>query len=338
MGMRQYLLHNPGKEARLEIVEAPEPTPGPGELLVRVRACSLNYRDLMIMRGEYGPPPVAPLVPLSDCAGEVVALGRGVDDYAVGEPVAGCFFQDWHGGRIHAGVYGSELGFGRQGVLGEFRTFPAPGVIRLPRYVSFAEGATLPVAGLTAYKSVVPHVRAGHTVLLLGTGGVSLFALQFAKACGARVIITSSDDEKLERAKQLGADAGINYRATPEWDQEVRRRTEGRGADLVVETAGAATFERSLNALAPGGNISLVGRLTGISQGVNAQPLVYKAASLHGIYVGSREDFEAMNAMAGQLNIAGLIDDLVPFEEAPRAYERIASARHFGKVVITLSS
>jgi NADPH:quinone reductase-like Zn-dependent oxidoreductase len=329
--MRQYVLNNGG----LELTDAPEPAPGPGEVLVRVRACSLNYRDLMVMRGEYGSPKVSPLVPLSDCAGEVVALGAGVEEITVGDRVAGCFFQGWAAGPMHAGVYGTDLGFSLPGVLCEQRVFPAGGVIKLPPLMCFAEGATLPVAGLTAYKAVVPYVRAGETVLLLGTGGVSLFALQFAKACGARVIITSSDDEKLERAIKLGADHGLNYRNITEWDKEVLRITEV-GANLVVETGGAATIEKSLNALAPGGRMAQVGRLTGVTKAVNVQSLVYKGASLHGIFVGSRADFEAMNSMAAQLNIAGLLDDLVPFEEAPRAYQRLASARHFGKVVVML--
>ena len=190
--------------------------------------------------------------------------------------------------------------------------------------------------GLTAFNAVVPHVARGQTVLLLGTGGVSLFALQFAKASGASVIITSSDDGKLERAHKLGADHGVNYRTHENWDEEVLRLTGGHGVDLVVETAGAKTFEKSLNALAPGGRISQVGRLTGIASGVNIQPLVYKAATLKGIFVGSRQDFLAMNAFVQQINIAGLLDDLIPFEEAPRAYERLASGHHFGKVVVTL--
>jgi NADPH:quinone reductase-like Zn-dependent oxidoreductase len=331
--MRRYLL----AEGLLSLDETPKPSAGPGEVLVRVRACSLNYRDLMILRGEYGAREHNPLVPLSDCAGEVAALGAGVEDLEVGQSVAGNFLQNWISGPLTQAVYGSDLGFGLQGVLAEYRVFPASGLVKLPRYVSFAEGATLPVAGVTAYNAVVKHVSAGQTVLLLGTGGVSLFALQFAKTCGARVIITSSDDGKLERALKLGADQGVNYRRAPDWDKQVLALTDGRGVDLVVETGGAQTFEKSVNALAPGGRIAQVGRLTGITKSVNIQPLVYKGASLHGIYVGSRKDFEDMNALVSGLSLAGLIDDLIPFEEAPRAFERIASGRHFGKVVVTLA-
>jgi NADPH:quinone reductase-like Zn-dependent oxidoreductase len=334
--MRTWLLTNPGPDAALALEEAREPAPGAGEVLVRVRACSLNYRDLMILRGEYGAREHNPLVPLSDCAGEVAALGAGVEDFEVGQSVAGNFLQNWIDGPLTQSVYGSDLGFGLQGVLAEYRVFPAAGLVKLPRYVSFAEGATLPVAGVTAYNAVLKHVSASETVLLLGTGGVSLFALQFAKACHARVIITSSDDAKLERAIKLGADHGVNYRTHPEWDKQVLALTDGRGVDLVVETGGAQTFEKSLNSLAPGGRVAQVGRLTGKLNGVNVHPLVYKGASLHGIYVGSRKDFEDMNALVSGLRLAGMIDDLVPFEEAPRAFERIAGGRHFGKVVVTL--
>lgn len=334
--MRQYVLNNIGPEAALAIEDAADPTPGPGEVLVRVRASSLNYRDLMIMRGEYGEAKVSPLVPLSDCAGEVVGVGEGVEDYAKGDRVAGCFFQNWESGPLNNDVYGSDLGFSLQGVLSEQRVFPAGGLVKLPRYLSFAEGATLPVAGVTAYRAVVPFAGEGMTVLLLGTGGVSLFALQLAKLSGARVIITSSSDEKLERATELGADHTINYKTHENWDELAKGITDGRGVDLVVETGGAATFARSTNALAPGGKISHVGRLTGIAQGVNIQPLVYKAASLHGIFVGSRQDFVALNALIEQMNISAMVDDLVPFDEAPRAFERLSSARHFGKVVITV--
>lgn len=330
--MRRYVLEN----AALKLEDAPEPSPAAGEVLVRVRACSLNYRDLLIMRGEYGTPGPSPLVPLSDCAGEVVAAGSGAVGFAPGDRVAGCFFQRWQSGRLHEAVYGSDLGFGLPGVLTEMRVFPAEGLVRLPRYLSFAEGATLPVAGVTACNAVVPFASEGATVLLLGTGGVSLFALQLAKLSGARVIITSSSDEKLERASELGADCTINYVQRSDWDEVARELTDGRGVDLVVETGGAATFPKSVNALAPGGRISQVGRLTGIASGVNIQPLVYKAAALQGIFAGSRQDFVSLNALVEQLNLSALVDDLVPFEEAPRAFERLASARHFGKVVITL--
>ncbi|MEZ5993138.1 MAG: NAD(P)-dependent alcohol dehydrogenase [Planctomycetota bacterium] len=332
--MKQYLIDKPGLQAKLRLEESSDPKPGDGEVLVHVKACSLNYRDLMILRGEYGEVN-RPLVPLSDCAGEVVSVGAGVDGFETGDRVAGCFFQNWQAGRLGKEVYGSDLGFGQPGVLCELRVFNQTGLVKLPRYVSFVEGACLPCAGLTAFNAVVPHIARDRTVLLLGTGGVSLFALQFAKASGARVIITSSDDTKLERAKAAGADHGINYRANEKWDEEVLRLTDGHGADLVVETGGAQTLERSINSLAPGGRVSMVGRLTGPANNVNVHGLVYKGATMQGVFVGSKQDFLAMNAFVPQLNMAGLIDDIVPFNEAQRAFERIASGKHFGKVVIT---
>ena len=334
--MQRYLIDKPGPHAELRLEETADPEPGNGEVLVRVKACSLNYRDLMVLRGQYGELKHAPLVPLSDCAGEVISVGEGVDEFEKGDRVAGCFFQNWQAGRLRHEVYGSDLGFNQQGVLSELRVFNKNGLVKLPRYVSFAEGACLPVAGLTAFNAVVPHVARGQTVLLLGTGGVSLFALQFAKASGARVIITSSDDAKLERARKFGADEGINYRTQENWDELAIELTGGVGVDLVVETGGAKTIERSINALAPGGHVSLLGQLTGKANNVNIHGLVYKGGTMHGIFVGSRQDFLAMNAFVPQLNMAGLIDDLVPFNEAPRAYERIASGHHFGKVVIML--
>ena len=334
--MRRYLLNDLGPNAKLTIEDAPDPTPGPGEVLVRIRACSLNYRDLMIMRNEYDEPKISPLVPLSDCAGEVVATGDGVDDYSPGDRVAGCFFQNWASGPLNNEVYGSDLGFSLQGVLSELRVFPADGLVKLPRYLSFAEGATLPVAGVTAYSAVMPFVSADSTVLLLGTGGVSLFALLLAKHSGAHVIIISSSDEKLERALALGANQAVNYRTHEDWDAKVLGLTDGRGVDLVVETGGAGTFDRSVNTLAPGGKIAQVGRLTGVTSGVNVQPFVYKGASLHGIFVGSRKDFTALNALIEQLSVSALLDDLIPFNEAPRAFDRLASGQHFGKVVVTL--
>ncbi|MCA8936595.1 MAG: NAD(P)-dependent alcohol dehydrogenase [Planctomycetes bacterium] len=332
--MKRYVIDEPGPQATLRLEESPDAIAEAGEVLVRVKACSLNYRDLMVLRGSYGEIK-QPLVPLSDCAGEVVAVGAGVDGFEPGDRVAGCFFQNWQAGRLTKDVYGSDLGFGQPGVLCELRVFHQHGLVKLPRYVSFVEGACLPCAGLTAFNAVVPHIARDRTVLLLGTGGVSLFALQFAKASGASVIITSSDDAKLERAKANGADHGINYRTIEKWDDEVLRLTDGHGVELVVETGGAQTLERSINSLAPGGHVSLLGQLTGKATGVNVHGLVYKGATMQGVFVGSKQDFLAMNAFVPQLNMAGLIDDIVPFNEAPRAFERIASGKHFGKVVIT---
>lgn len=332
--MKRYVLNALGDPGKLTLEDTADPEPGPGEVLVRVRACSLNYRDLMVLRGDYGQPPAFPLVPLSDAAGEVTAVGNGVSEFEPGDRVAGCFFQNWHDGRLTDKVYGSDLGFKQPGVLSELRVFPEGGLVKLPRYLSFAEGACLPCAGLTAYNAVVPHANSQSTVLCLGTGGVSLFALMFARAAGARVIITSSSDEKLERAIALGADEGVNYRTHEDWDEEVLRLTGG--VDLVVETGGAATFGKSLNALAPGGRISLMGRVTGKADSVNAHGLVYKNACVQGLFVGSRKDFQDMNAIIDQVSVSRLIDNIMPFAEAARAFEYLGAGRHMGKVVISL--
>lgn len=327
--MRQWQLES----GKLLLATAPDPVPGPGEVLVRPRAWALNYRDLMIFRGEYGTPKLNPLVPLSDCAGEVVATSPDVTGFQAGDRVMPCFLQRWTQGPIRPEHYGSDLGFGLPGVLAELRAFAAQSLARIPAQLSYEEAATLPCAGVTAFNAL-RGLQPGQTVLTLGTGGVSIFALQLAKALGARVIVTSSSDEKLARAKSLGADHGINYRTTPEWDKEVLRLTGG-GVNLVVENGGARTFQQSLNALAIGGTMALLGRLTGITQGVNVQPLVYKAATLRGIYVGSCADLAELATFMTRHNLKPVVDQRVGFADAPKAFEAIA-AGPFGKVVVTV--
>ncbi len=331
--MKRWVITQIGAEHKLEIEDVPTPSPGPGEVLVRLHAWSLNYRDLMILRGEYGQPRHMPLVPLSDGAGEIVAVGKDVLTFKVGQRVIGTFFQGWLDGPIHAGAYGTDLGFGLPGVLAEYRCFPQQGVAALPEVLSYQHAATLPVAGLTAYNAV-RDLPQGRTLLTLGTGGVSLFALQIAKSFGNRVIITSSSDDKLSRAKALGADDGVNYVTHADWDQEVLRLTQGRGADWIVETGGAKTVQRSVNALAPAGRISLVGRLTGVADNVNIQPLVYKAAGLRGIFVGSRIELLEAATFVAKHALQPQIAATVAFADAPRAYDALA-AGPFGKVVIT---
>jgi len=326
--MRQWQLES----GKLTLAVAPDPVPGPGDVLVCPRAWALNYRDLMIFRGEYGAQKFNPLVPLSDCAGEVVATDTGATGFKPGDRVMPCFLQRWTQGPIRPEHYGSDLGFGVQGVLGELRAFPAQSLAPIPAQLSYEEAATLPCAGVTAFNAL-RGLQPGQTVLTLGTGGVSIFALQLAKAMGARVIITSSSDEKLARAKSLGADQGINYRTTPEWDKEVLGLTDG-GVNLIVENGGAKTFQQSLNALAIGGTMALLGRLTGITQGVNVQSLVYKAATLRGIYVGSRDDLAGLAEFIASRNLKPVIDQRVSFNDAPKAFEAIA-AGPFGKVVMT---
>lgn len=331
--MKRWLITQFGAEHKLEIEDVPTPSPGPGEVLVRLHAWSLNYRDLMILRGEYGQPKHMPLVPLSDGAGEIVALGTNARLYKPGQRVFAAFFQGWLAGPFHAGVYGTDLGFGLPGVLSEYVCLPEQGVADVPAGLSMESAATLPVAGLTAWNAV-KDLPTGRTLLVLGTGGVSLFAVQIARSFGNRVIVTSSSDEKLARAKALGADEGVNYVTHPDWDHEVQRLTQGRGADWIVETGGAKTFQRSLNALAPAGRISLVGRLTGVTDNVNIQPLVYKAASLRGIFVGSRIELLEAATMIERAGIQPIIDSRHKFADAPAAWQALAKGP-FGKVVIT---
>lgn len=317
--------------------DRPKPEPGHGEIAVRVRATSLNYRDLLVAKGSYrgGLKPSA--IPLSDGAGEIVEIGAGVSRFKVGDRVAGAFFQGWQAGAVTAEATARALGGGIDGMLADYVVLPETGAIRVPDHLNFEQAATLPCAGLTAWNAIVEmgRVKAGETVLLLGTGGVSLFALQFAKLHGARVILTSGSDDKLARAKALGADDLINYRDTPDWDKAVGTLTGGRGADLVVEVGGPGTLERSIRSARVGGTVAMIGVVTGAGQ-IDPRPLISRAIRLQGIYVGSLEMFAAMNAAVVQTALAPIIDRVFPFEAARDAYAHLASGAHFGKVVVTV--
>jgi NADPH:quinone reductase-like Zn-dependent oxidoreductase len=275
---------------------------------------------------------------MSDGAGDVVAVGDGVTRVNVGERVAGIFFQDWQAGEINKSIMKSALGGEMNGMLSEYVVLDQAGIVILPEHLSYEEGATLPCAAVTAWHGLVSkgNLKAGDTVLALGTGGVSIFALQFAKLHGARVIITSSNDQKLAQAEALGADATINYKANPDWEAEVYRSTAGIGVDHVVEVGGAGTLEKSIKAVRYGGRISLIGVLTGFAGQINPQPILGKSIALQGIYVGSREMFEAMNRAIAQAHLKPVIDRVFPFSEARAAYDYLQSGSHFGKVVIRL--
>lgn len=334
--MRQYQLQKQGDRFAPVITEQPKPTPGPGEVLVRVRAASLNYRDLLVAGGRYGEK-TAGLVPLSDGAGEVEAIGAGGTRVQAGDRVAGCFFQTWTGGRFDMKHHASALGGDAPGVLSEYVVLSQDGVVRIPGHLSFEEAACLPCAGLTAWCALVTRgqIKAGDTVLVLGTGGVSIFALQLAVARGAKVAVTSSSDAKLARARELGAAWTINYKTHPDWDKEVWRLTEKRGVDHVIEVGGPGTLEKSLNAAAAGGHVALIGVLTGFGAPTGSVfPLVAKNARMDGIYVGPREEFEAMNRFLEQRALRPVIDKTFRFEEAADAYRYQESGSHFGKVVI----
>lgn len=320
----------------LALLDRPEPTPGPGQVLVRVRAASLNYRDLLVAKGQYNPRLAFPRVLGSDAAGEVVAVGEGVTRFRPGERVIGCFLQDWESGPITEAAARSSPGSERDGVFSELVVLDERGVVRVPDGVSYEEAATLPCAAVTAWNALTTdYAVKGKAVLLQGTGGVSIFALQFAKALGARVLITSGHDDKLARARKLGADAGTNYRTNPDWDKWARQEAGGTGVDLVVEVGGAGTLERSVKATRYGGRVALIGVLAG---GGNFNPIqvLMKAVTVRGVFVGSREMFEAMNGLIEQARIRPVIDRVFPFAQTVEAFRYLESGSHFGKVVIAV--
>jgi NADPH:quinone reductase-like Zn-dependent oxidoreductase len=334
--MKTYEIQKFGGPEGLELVDRSPPLPGDYEVVVRIRAVSLNYRDLIVLRGQYDRKPQTGRVPLSDGAGEVISVGSGVTRFKIGDRVASCFFQGWSSGRFRPDMHRTALGGPIDGVLAEQAKLREEGVVHLPDGYSFEEGATLPCAAVTAWQSLIVRGQLvpGESVLLLGTGGVSIFGLQIAKAAGAKVIITSSSDEKLERAQKLGADAVINYKSTPDWGKAAVSLTGGEGVDHVVEVGGAGTFLQSVRACRFGGKIGLIGILTGREAASEIFPIVPKGATVFGIYVGSREMFEAMNRALEQAKIRPVIDKVFPFEAAPEAYAHMASGSHFGKVVV----
>lgn len=336
--MRTYtLLPKEGFDA-ITLTEREPVRPGPGEVRVRMHAFSLNYRDLLVAKGSYGNQSSTNLIPLSDGAGEVIEVGEGVTEFQVGDRVAGIFFQNWEAGRMRKHHGDSALGGAIDGVLSEEKVFAQGGLVRIPDYMSYEEAATLPCAAVTVWNAMFETgtLRAGESVLLQGTGGVSLFGLQFAKAAGLQAVITSSSDEKLERARALGADLTINYRETPEWGQATRDLTGGYGVDHVIEVGGSGTFGQSLKAVTVGGTISMIGVLTGTGGQVSTGTILHKAMHVNGIYVGSRAMFEDMNRMLALHEVHPIIDQIFSFEDVRAAYEHLESGKHFGKVVIKI--
>jgi NADPH:quinone reductase-like Zn-dependent oxidoreductase len=334
--MRAYELRREGLE-HLVAVERPQPKAGRGEVVVRVRAASLNYRDWLIANGRYGRTPLKlPLVPLSDGAGEVVEVGAQVTRWSPGARVVACFFRDWIDGPPDEQKRAAALGGTTDGVLAEYVALRADALVEVPAGLSFEEAATLPCAGVTAWVSLVTTggLTAGETVLALGTGGVSVFVLQLAKAHGARVITTSKSDEKLAHAARLGADHTINYRRTPDWDTRARELTGGRGVDHVVEVGGAETLQRSVRALRDGGHLALVGLLTGERANPAAAAAEGRGLRIDSIYVGSTANLQSLVDAVSRLGIHPVIDRSFEFAEARAAYEYLASAEHFGKIVV----
>ncbi len=334
--MRAYQIVSTDGFEDLRRIERPQPEAGPGQVVVRVRACSLNYRDTIIVRGGYPRNDTRPVVPLSDGAGDIVAVGAGAGRWKTGDRVCVNFLRDWTAGAITEPVMHTCLGGSIDGMLSEYVAMPAHALVRIPSHLSYEEAATLPCAAVTAWNALTgAGTKAGDDVLLLGTGGVSIFGLQLAKAMGARVLITTSSDDKGARAKQLGADIVINYRTRPEWHEAVREATGGRGADHVLEVGGLGTLQRSLMAVRVGGTISLIGLLT------QAEPpsilsTLLNAQTIRGIYVGSVEMFEAMNRVIELQRLRPVIDRTFPFDQAPEAYRHLAQQVHVGKVVIAI--
>lgn len=318
--------------------ERPEPVPGPNQVLVRMRAASLNYRDTLIVRGGYGPRVKVPLIPVSDGMGEVVAVGQDVGRVSVGDRVAPAYFQSWIGGQPAPEKFAGSLGGPIDGVLARFMCLNEQGVSRVPDHLSDEEAACLPCAALTAWSAVITQGRVGpgDTVLVQGTGGVALFALQFAKMAGARVILTSSRDDKLARGRQLGADEIINYRTTPEWDRVVKDMTGGEGCDHVVELGGAGTLERSIRAARLGGAVSLIGVLSGAKAEMPLPLVVMRNLRLQGVTVGSRDGFEAMCRAIGRHHLRPVVDRVFGFDDVPAAFAHLEGGHHMGKVCIRI--
>lgn len=334
--MRAYEIVSAGGIDALALNERQTPQPGAEEILVEMRASSINYRDLSTVEDPLARNLELPRIPNSDGAGEVVAVGADVTRFKPGDRVTGCFFQDWSDGRISAAAMATARGGAIDGVLAEAVVLRAAGAVHLPVHLSFEEGATLPCAGLTAWNCLVEQgrLKAGDTALFLGTGGVSIFGLQIAKMMGARAIITSSSDAKLERAADLGADALINYRETPDWQARVLELTDGAGVDVTIETGGGETLANTLEATRVGGTVSLIGVLSAGS--IDPTTVMRKSIRLQGVYVGNRRMFEDMNAALELNRVHPVIDQVFAFDDARAAFHAMRGAGHFGKLVVKI--
>jgi NADPH:quinone reductase-like Zn-dependent oxidoreductase len=342
--MRAYYLQSHGSDG-LVLRESANPKPGLREVAVRVRASSLNFRDLMILNNVYFQPVRPGVIPLSDGAGEVVMVGEGVSRFKVGDRVAATFHPKWLAGRItHEHLADrfaptEHVGAGRDGLLTDYKIVSEEALVAIPPHLSFEEAATLPCAAVTAWSALTAprQLAPGETVLTLGTGGVSIFALQFAKAFGARVIATTSSDDKAKRLRELGADAVVNYRSTPNWEREVRAANDGHGVDCIVEIGGAGTLARSLACAGPECQIALIGVVAEASGSFDPTVLQRGIVTLRRVAVGSRLDFELMNRATAYHRIKPVVDRVFPFEDAKSAYRYLESRQHFGKVVISHS-
>jgi NADPH:quinone reductase-like Zn-dependent oxidoreductase len=323
----------------LALKEVPQPAAARNQVAVRVHAASLNRRDLMMRGGRYGRGATnVGGIPLSDGAGEVIAVGADVERFKVGDRVAGIFFESWIDGAPSAQVLATARGGNATGMLSEVVVADPESLVAIPSHLSYEEAATLPCAGVTAWVGLFKRggIESGQFVLLEGTGGVSVFGLQFAVAAGAKPIITSSSDAKLQRARELGAFGTVNYRSNPDWQTEVRSLTGGAGVDQVLEVGGQDTLPKALQALAYDGHVAVIGGLSGFASDVPVGPLMGLAATVTGIYVGSRADFEAMNEFIAQHKIKPVVDRVFAFEDAPQAFAAMDEGEFFGKIVIRL--
>jgi NADPH:quinone reductase-like Zn-dependent oxidoreductase len=334
--MRAIEIHGAFGLENLAFVERPEPVAGPGQVVVAMRAASLNYRDLMMILGQYNPKQRLPLIPCSDGAGVVEAVGPGVTRVAIGDRVATTLNPRWIAGEPARESVRSTLGGPLDGVLQERMVFSEEGVVRVPSHLSDAEAATLPCAALTAWSALdAGRVGAGDTVLVQGTGGVAVFALQLAKLRGARVIATTRRAERARRLLELGAELVIDSRQNPDWGAKAREAAGGRGVDLVVEIGGAGTLEQSLKAVRIGGTIGLIGILDGNAAAIHLTSIFMQAIRLQGVLVGSRETFERMNRAIELHKLRPVIDRTYPWTEARKALEGMAAGDHFGKICLT---
>ncbi|MFC3070655.1 zinc-dependent alcohol dehydrogenase family protein [Phenylobacterium soli] len=336
--MRSLQVTEPWGLDRLEVVDLPDPTPGPGEVLVRMRAVSLNYRDFLMVNGIYGRAPSASgaVIPFSDGCGVVEAIGPGVTRFKVGDRVATLFFQGWISGPPTLEKISTALGFPIPGAGRELGVFSQEGLSKVPDFLTDQQVACLPCAALTAWRGLFEDARLkpGDTAVLQGTGGVSIFGLQFAHAAGLKTIITSSSDDKLKRAAELGADVGLNYKSDPEWSKGVRAATGGVGADIILEVGGGGTIEQSMRAIRIGGHIAIIGVVAGAGNPFNPAALIGNSAKLQGLSVGSREAFEAMCQAIELHKIQPVVDKVFAWTEAKAAFEAMAAGSHFGKIVL----
>jgi NADPH:quinone reductase-like Zn-dependent oxidoreductase len=323
----------------LTLIEKESSTPAAGQVLVQVKAISLNYRDLMVVQGRYNPRMGLPRVPCSDGAGEVISVGPGVTQWKPGDRVCEIFFPNWLEGGPSAANTKNALGGNMDGMLATEVILDEQSLVRVPEHLSYEEAATLPCAAVTAWNALFTsaNTQPGDTILIQGTGGVSIFALQFAKMAGARVLGISSSDEKLAKAKELGLDSGLNYRENPDWEKWANEQTGGEGVDLVVEVGGAGTMARALRATRVGGTIAQIGVLSGANDGVDIRPVLSKQIKVHGVYVGSKAHFVAMNKAISLARLKPSIGATFPFDEAPAALKTMEGAGHFGKIVIPAS-